>query len=502
VSETARTSLVVHGHFYQPPREDPWTGVIEDQPGAAPFANWNERILAECYRANAFARIHDGEEQRVVNNYERLSFNFGPTLLAWLKPHDPETYARILAADRASAEARAGHGNAIAQSYHHTILPLMLARDRRTEIRWGIADFRHRFRRDPEAVWLPETAADDATLGDLIDAGMRYAILAPRQAARVRPVASKEWQEVSGERIDPSRPCRYRHPDGSARSLALFFYDGPLARAVAFENALLSSGDFVNRIEVARDHRPLVHLATDGETYGHHVKFADLTLAHALVDEAPARGLVPTNYGEALDRLVPGDEVEIDLGAGGEGSSWSCEHGLARWQRDCGCSTGGEPEWNQAWRAPLRAALDGLRDRAHADYDAEMSRWFADPWALRDDSIRLRLLPASPGDVFLREHARRDMRLEEQARALLWLEIERHVLMMYTSCGWFFSDLAGIETVQVLAYAGRALQLLEQVGVTGARTPFLAALAEAHSNRPEEGTGAAIFERYVVPRMR
>ncbi|MDQ3805876.1 MAG: glycoside hydrolase, partial [Acidobacteriota bacterium] len=353
------TALVIHGHFYQPPRENPWTGLIGHEPGAQPFDNWNERVHAECYGPNGSARVFDGDGrvERVVNNYANLSFNFGPTLLAWLERRHPESYARVLDGDREGALARGGHGNAIAQGYHHSILPLCNERDRRTQVRWGVADFRRRFRREPESLWLPETACDRATLDTLAEEGLRYVILSPYQAARARPLGGGEWADVAGGRVATTVPYRYFHSDGAGRSIAVFFYDGLIARAVAFEGLLASSRALVERcVRAAQAGAEIVSVATDGESYGHHFRWGDLCLAYALDTEAAARGLRVTNYGEFLDGHEPRFEVEIDEGPGGEGSAWSCPHGVGRWSRDCGCNAGAPEGWDQRWRGPLRAA--------------------------------------------------------------------------------------------------------------------------------------------------
>ena len=521
------TALIIHGHFYQPPRENPWTGIVEREPSAAPFHNWNERIHAECYQPNAFARINDSDtgSERVVNNYAKISFNFGPTLLTWLERNHAETYARIIDADRESALQHGGHGNAIAQAYGHAILPLCNERDLRTQIRWGIADFHRRFGRRPEAQWLPETACNDAVMNALIDEGLRFVILAPHQAARVRSYrtrsgpgspaglpgcgggcdgvnhedASSEWFDVDEHSIDTSIPYRYSHRDGSDRSIAVFFYEGPTSRAIAFENLLKSSLSLVDRFAQIASGREMVNVATDGETYGHHFKFGDICLAHALEIEAPARGFRISNYGEYLDQHPPALEVEINNGPGGEGTSWSCPHGMGRWIRDCGCHTGGEPGWNQLWRAPLRQALDFLRDENAAHFETTRGTLFIDPWQAREKSIALVLDQYHSREQFLFEHAGRWLSADEQGRALTHLELQRMLLLMYTSCGWFFNDISGIETIQVLKYGGRAIDLMEQLGLPSARARFLEILAEARSNRTEMGTGADIFERFVEP---
>src|ERR1700730_3707237 len=508
-------ALIIHGHFYQPPRENPWTGVVEAEPSAAPFHDWNERIHSECYQPNSSAAILDPEtgENRIFNNYANISFNFGPTLLNWIENNHPDTYARIIDADRESALKRGGHGNAIAPAYGHPILPLCNGRDPQPQICWGVADFRLRFGRDPEAMWLAETACNDQVLSALIDEGLRFVILAPHQAARVRPryrtgsgsdrVDSADWRTFDEEGIDTSVAYRYSHRDDSGRSITIFFYDGPISRAIAFENLLRSSQELVDRFAVAdAGAGALVNIATDGETYGHHFKFGDVCLAHALEIEAPARGFQITNYGEYLDSHPPQVDVEINNGPEGEGTSWSCPHGVGRWIRDCGCHTGGEPGWNQRWRAPLRQALDYLRDENAAHFEATRGSLFHDPWQTRDDSIELILDQHHSREEFLRDHTGRWLPAEQQRRALGYLELQRMLVLMYASCGWFFNDISGIETIQILKYAGRAIDLMEQLGLPSVRRRFLEILAKAKSNRPEMGTGADIYRQFVEPLKR
>ena len=495
-------ALIIHGHFYQPPRENPWTGVVEVEPSAAPWHDWNERIHSECYQPNAFARIIDlatGVE-RIVNNYAHISFNFGPTLLSWLETNHPDTYAGIIAADRESAVNRGGHGNAIAQAYGHAILPLCNERDHRTQIRWGLADFRYRFGREAESVWLPETACNDAVIETLIDEGLRFVILAPHQAARVRKIGETEWSNVNEKSIDTSVGYRYSHRDDSGRSIAVSFYEGPTSRAIAFENLLKSSSEMVDRFaHLPKGAGDLVNIATDGESYGHHFKFGDICLAHALEEEAPARDFRITNCGEYLDEHPPVFEVEINSGRNSEGTSWSCPHGVDRWTRDCGCHTGGEPGWGRRWRTPLRQALDFLRDENVKRFEATREALFIDPWQARDDSIDLVLDQYHSREEFLRAHAGRLLSTEEQWRALTYLELQRMLLLMYTSCGWFFNDISGIETIQILKYAARAIDLMDQLGLPSVRGRFLEILAEAKSNRPAMGTGADIYRRFVEP---
>ncbi len=493
------TSLIIHGHFYQPPRENPWTGIIEKQPGASPYHDWNEKIHAECYGPNAAAHIAGSlpSSQQTVNNYAKLSFNFGPTLLSWLQQKHPETYQNILAADRLSAIERSGHGNAIAQAYGHAILPLCNDRDRETQVQWGLADFRYRFGREPEALWLPETACDEKTLALLIESGLRFVILAPNQAASTRSPGG-DWQPTTADGIDASKAYRFLHPDDSGRSIAIFFYHGPLARAIAFEKALTSSKTLVELFTRAARAGSMVNVATDGETYGHHFKFGDLCIAHALELEAPAAGFRVTNYGEYLDQHAAEDEVKLALGEDGKGTSWSCAHGVARWERDCGCHTGGEAGWNQKWRTPLREALNFLRDAAARDYETLGSDLFRDPWQVRNDSIKLILDPQHSREAFLDRHATKPLSDQDRWRALMLLEMQRNSLLMFTSCGWFFSDIAGIETIQVLRYAARLIDLSAQLGTLLPRKNFLELLSEARSNRARTGNGS----RHLSPLRR
>ncbi len=495
------TALIVHGHFYQPPRENPWTGNVDREFGAAPYHDWNERIHAECYAPNTQAQIIGAQErvERTVNNYEKISFNFGPTLLSWLERHHPQTYCRILQADLVSREARGGHGNAIAQAYGHAILPLANAQDRLTQVVWGVADFRHRFGREPESLWLPETAADKRTLDLLIEQQLRFVILAPAQAARWRAAGRDEWESVENRTIDTTKAYRYLHQDGSGRSIAVFFYDGPAARAIAFENALTSSEALVAKFKRAAGPGTLVNVATDGETYGHHFKFGDLCLAHTLEIEAPDEGFSITNYGQYLDEHPAELEVQINEGPEGEGTSWSCSHGVGRWLRDCGCHTGGKPGWNQAWRGPLRAALSFLGDKAAGHFETIGSDVFSDTWAARNASIELVLDPQRSREEFLHRQAGRWLSPGDQVRALTLLEMQRNALLMFTSCGWFFSDISGIETIQVMKYAARVIELLGELGLPSPRAQFLEMLAGARSNIKAKGTGADVYSQYAEP---
>ena len=492
----------MHGHFYQPPRENPWTGEVGVEASAAPYPNWNERITDECYRPNARPVVLPGDAggRILPANYSRMSFNFGPTLLSWLDGHAPDVTEAIRDADRASRDRYAGHGSAIAQAYNHMILPLASARDRRTQVWWGIREFERRFGRSPEGLWLPETAVDLPTLETLAQFGLRFTILSPQQAARVRPLDEPgEWTDVSGGRIDPRRAYAVRLPSGNR--IAVFFYDGPASHAVAF-GALSEGGVALARrlANLASDSPDpqLLHIATDGETYGHHHPGGVAALAEAL-DEIEKSGFArPTSYGEFLTLHPPRLEAEIV-----ENTAWSCAHGLGRWRDDCTCSTGLNPGWGQMWRGPLRSALDGLRDALAEVFEERGGALLADPWAARDASIDL-VLDRSPEalDDFLRRNAARPLVPAEREEAARLLEMQRHAMLMYTSCGWFFDDPSGLETTQILRYAARAVELAP-VSLRGPiESEFLRALEAVVSNDPEAGHARRIYEQNAPPRRR
>ena len=514
--------ICIHGHFYQPPRENPWLEAIEVQDSAAPYHDWNDRITAECYAPNGAARILNDENKiiRIVNNYARISFNFGPTLLSWLQENAGRTYQRILDADAASRVRYGGHGSALAQVYNHMILPLATTRDRITQIRWGIADFEHRFGRKPEGMWLAETAVDLESLDLLAQHGIRFTILAPNQCARIRLIAESapgqippaqeksgaaasetaaesKWMETANASVPPTQPYLVRLREG--RSIAVFFYDGFTARAVAFEGILNNGKDFAERLLAGANEQDteaqIVHIATDGESYGHHHKYGEMALAYALDYLEQNKKVRLTNYGEFLEKFPPAWEAEIH-----ENTSWSCAHGIERWRSDCGCN-GGHPGWNQKWRAPLRATLDWLRDAIAPLAEEAAAPLLHHLWAARDSYIAV-LLDRSPQNMerFFAQHATHPLNATERTRAIKLLEMQRHALLMYTSCGWFFDDISGIETVQVLAYAGRVLQLAAEIfGDAGAalEPEFVQRIAAAKSNVPEQKNGAALYQRHV-----
>lgn len=492
--------LCIHGHFYQPPRENPWLEVIEAQESAAPFHDWNERITAECYAPNAAARVLSGDGRIAVrNNYERISFNFGPTLLIWMQAAHPEVYTQILRADRIS-ERRFGHGNALAQVYGHCILPLASEVDRTTQVRWGIADFIHRFGRDPEGMWLPETAVDLASLQTLAEHGIRFTILAPSQARRVRH-GHGPWVETARSPLDTLRPYRCRLAHG--KEIVIFFYEGDPAHDIAF-NGLLHDGVAMARRLMERvtaaPAGALISVATDGESYGHHHRFGEMALAAALDAVDASQGVQLTNYASYLARQAVHDEVEIH-----EQSAWSCAHGIERWRSDCGCHTGGQPGWNQAWRAPLRSSLEWLKGELDTLFVERGAALFHDPWAARNDYIHILL---AVHETSLDERYREQL-LAQHGRAASaaaanesWrlLEMQRFGLLCFTSCAWFFDDCAGIETTQILIYAARAIELAAALG-RGLEADFLERLAAMHSNLPGRPDGRKLYDQLIRPRQ-
>jgi alpha-amylase/alpha-mannosidase (GH57 family) len=488
----------IHGHFYQPPRENPWLEAIEVEDSAAPYHDWNQRICAECYAPNAHARIVDGsgKVRQMINNYEWISFNIGPTLLAWMERHEPRVLEAILQGDRKSLERCRGHGNAMAQAYNHTILPLASRRDKALQVRWGIEVFRHYFQREPEGMWLPEAAADTETLEVLAENQVRFAVLSPRQARRVR--SEGPWQEVypAGVPLETRRPYRCRLPSGG--EIALFFYDGETAQRLAFQRLLSDGEQFLrhmqSRFDPDRPEAALVHVAADGETFGHHHRFGEMALAYFISRLAEDKQTRLTNYGEFLSLNPPVWEVEIV-----EGSSWSCVHGVERWRSDCGCRPSGS-SFHQRWRGPLREALDQLKTRLDGIYEQEGRQLFRDPWEVLDAYIRV-LLHRGEDQIrtFLNEVAGRELEDDEVIRALKLLEMERHGQLMFTSCAWFFDEVSGIETVQGLKLAARAIQLAEKNFRVHLEEDFLGILEKAPSNHPEIRDGRELWEREVRP---
>ncbi|HZD76415.1 MAG TPA: DUF3536 domain-containing protein [Acidobacteriaceae bacterium] len=510
----AHRFVCVHGHFYQPPRENPWLEAVETQDSAEPYHDWNERITAECYAPNGAARIVDSKNRilRITNNYARMSFNLGPTLLSWMEDKAPLTYSMVRRADRQSQKHFGGHGSAMAQVYNHLIMPLASTRDRETQIVWGIADFEHRYGRKPEGMWLAETAVDLESLDLLARNGILFTVLAPHQCARTRPLAAAaaskagppeaavkaaSWKDTADASVDTTQPYLVQTSPG--HSIAVFFYNGPVSRAIAFDGLLNSGEAFADRLLGGFSDRPgaqLVHVATDGESYGHHHRHGEMALAYTLqlIEEGDAK---LTNYGQFLAKFPPTEEAEIV-----ENSSWSCFHGVERWRSDCGCN-GGKAGWNQKWRAPLREALDWLRDSLAPLVRDASSALLTDADAARNDYISVILNRSHASiDAFFARHSLRTLTPEERVRALGLMELERNAMLMYTSCGWFFDDISGIETVQIVTYAARLLELAamlfpETRGVL--EKSFTDRLAEAKSNDPQWHDGRYIYDESIRP---
>ncbi|MFO0968537.1 MAG: malto-oligosyltrehalose synthase [Gemmataceae bacterium] len=489
--------VCIHGHFYQPPRENPWLEVVELQDSAHPYHDWNERITAECYAPNAVARIMDGHGRirQLVNNYAWISFNFGPTLLAWMQEARPEIYRLILDADQESQKRFSGHGSALAQVYNHVILPLANRADKVTQVRWGIRDFEARFGRRPDGMWLAETAVDHETLEVLAEEGVRFTVLAPHQARRVRKLGDEHWIDVGDGKIDTRTVYAQKLPSG--RSINLFFFDADIARGVAFERLLQKGENFAQRLIGGFDDRPgaqLVHIATDGESYGHHSAHGDMALAYALnhIQEAGLARL--TNYAEFLHLHPPQWEVDI-----ASNTSWSCFHGIERWRAHCGCNSG-RAGWNQQWRGPLRQALDHVRDALAPRFQEMAGRYLKDPAAARDAYVDV-ILDRSEQSLerFFAQHERQRLSADDQVLVRKLLEMSRNLLLMYTSCGWFFDEVSGLESTQILAFAGRALQLAHEVFGESFEADFLAILSEAKSNLRDHADGRTVYEKFVRP---
>ncbi len=486
--------VCIHGHFYQPPRENPWTGEIELQPSAALFHDWNQRVSAECYLPNARVLIPDpgGRVVRLLNNYRHLSHNFGPTLLAWLEQAEPETYRAIIQSDAEARTRFSGHGPAIAQCYNHVIMPLANSRDKRTQVVWGLRDFEHRYQRKPEGMWLPETAVDVETLDIMAELGIKFTILAPHQ---IRPAKSPEPRPLTP---DPHPPCSVRLPSG--RVIAVFVYDAGIAADIAFGNLLKDADRLCQRLMTAfsaDDHDQLVHVATDGETYGHHHAGGDHALARCLRRIQTDDDAKLTVYGEYLEQHPPVQDAQIN-----EGTSWSCAHGVERWRADCGDNSGSHPGWNQKWRAALREALDWVRDRLSGFYESRIGQLVSDPWLARDDYIDI-ILDPRPERIreYAARHAGTELHSDERAQVIKLLQLQRLAMLMFTSDAWFFDDISGLEPVQNLSYAARAIQLAQELGSGDFQPGFLDILTRAKSNLPDQGTGADIYRRILQSRI-
>jgi alpha-amylase/alpha-mannosidase (GH57 family) len=505
--------VIIHGHFYQPPRENPWLDIIEKQASASPDHDWNERIYDQCYRPNAYSRILDsrGMIVDIHNNYLYMSSNFGPTLFLWLEKNHPKVAAQIIAADRESCLKFKNHGNALAQVYNHMIMPLALRRDKLTQIRWAKEFFHKRYNREPEGFWLAETAINMETVECLIEEGVRFVVLSPIQAESVRPIAGNEQWKSASQGVDTRHAYRIfaRKFDATRTGghLDVFFFNEGLSREVSFGDLLVNANTLGAKIRSCyddeADHDQAVVIATDGETFGHHKPFGDMCLAYFFSRVAAEMDIVPVNFGYFLEKNPPAFEVMLK-NEFGEGTAWSCAHGMGRWSRDCGCKAGGPPAWNQAWRAPLRHAFDSLQKQIDETYEKSLSAFVPDPWQLRD--AYQRLLEARTLKDFktllVKEGVMGSITDNDAMMVRRMLEAQKYMLFAYTSCGWFFFDISGIETVQNIAYAGRALALAIDKPQRGRVTAdFLRLLAEAKSNVAGKD-GAVIFNESVAPFLR
>jgi alpha-amylase/alpha-mannosidase (GH57 family) len=485
-------AICLHGHFYQPPREHPWTGVVEPEASAAPYRDWNARITAECYAPNATARVFDGAGRlaALVDTYEWTSFDFGPTLFSWLALHAPEVVSALRRAD-AAAVARTGFGNAWAQAYGHAILPLSTPRDVRTQVLWGRRDFEARFGRAPEGMWLPEMAVDTASLEALAEAGIGLTMLSPHQVARVRPLGAGDdaWRPVEAATLDTRR--LYRCTLSAGRSIDLVFRDHGISHDVAFGPLLADGVVLAARLrEATREaaEGSVVAVAVDGETYGHHHRFGEMALAAALRALAADREVALVGPAAFAARHPPTHEVTVV-----ERSSWSCPHGVERWRADCGCRVGGPAGANQAWRAPLRDAIDWLRDALARVFEERAGAVLRDPWGARDRWVECLLDPART-PAFLAAEASGSLSPAGAREARRMLEMARNALFMQTSCGWFFDELAGLEPVQILRYAARAIELAEGFG-RRLEDGLCARLEPARTSPHERESGADLYRR-------
>jgi len=501
--------VIIHGHFYQPPRENPWIDLIENQPSAAPHHDWNERIYDQCYRPNAYSRLLDpqGMIVDIYNNYQNLSYNFGPTLFSWLEQFHPVTAQRIIQSDIESCQRLGGHGNAVAQVYNHIIMPLASRRDQLTQIRWSKYFFRKRYGRDPEGIWLAETAINMETVLCLIEENFKFVILSPNQAESFRAFqGDTAWYQTSQRGIDTRCAYRIFPKDINGNQLPgyldAFFFDEGLSKEISFGNLLTDAHILGNRINSCYTDNPIVDqvvtIATDGETFGHHKPFGDMCLAYFFKNIAKKLDIVPVNFGYYLSKCPPVYEVVLK-NMFGEGTAWSCAHGVGRWTRDCGCQTGGQPGWKQGWRHPLRKALEKLQRKIDVEFEKKFIGYEADPWRVRDNYISVEDCTGNDFDTFIKNQLKiASLDKKEIFAFRRALEAQKYILFSFTSCGWFFSDISGIETIQNLAYACRALQLgIPEESRVGILEEFLKDLQDASSNLPNTN-GRTLVERHVL----
>lgn len=494
-----KTSFCLHGHFYQPPRENAWTNEIEPQPSADPFHDWNERILQECYKPNTEAVIVDEHDNVIgrVNNYEYLNFDFGPTLLAWIKKKHPKTYEKIIEADKKSIEQHDGYGNAIAMCYSHMIMPLANKQDKITQIKWGLADFRFHFGRESEGIWLPETACNEETIEVLIEEGINYIILDPSQAQSVRKIKKGKWKDVSIGNIDSRIAYRCYSKKHHDKFLNIIFYDGPLSKNIAFDDHIFNAEKLLNRINhvplIEPGNDKLISVAVDGETFGHHKKYTERTLSYLFSELIPGSQYKVVNFSEFLSLQVPEYEVKIKEGINEEGTSWSCPHGVGRWKENCGCGRG-EEGWNQEWRKTLRESLNWLRDELVIIYENKGHHFLKDIWNARNEYVNLILDSSTESkEKFFYFNSKKYLNEKDAELCIKLLEMQKYSMFMFTSCGWFFSDISGIETLQILQYAARAIELAKEVSEVNLEEKFLSKLSESKSNLKKYKNGKDLF---------
>lgn len=488
--------VCIHGHFYQPPREDPWTLDMPKEPSANPFHDWNERIASECYALNAASPLPDidGRAASIMNNYAWISFDFGPTLLRWLEAHAEGPYSAILEGDRQSSMRWGGHGSAMAQVFNHMIMPLATKEDRRTQVAWGTEDFERRFGRYPEGMWLPETAVDLDTLEALAEAGIRFTILSPDQASAVRSPQSSDWSDVSGGRIDTRLPYVCNLPSGKA--IAIFFYSKAISLGIAFGDSLNSADSFARSLfsVLSDDEGPqLANAAADGETYGHHRRTGAAVLSECVARVEASRQASITNYGFFLSVYPPDHEVKII-----ERSSWSCPHGVERWRSNCGCGSEIRPGYNQEWRTPLRESLDWLRARTAEVYERKGSQVFLDPRSTERNLARVALERRKNLLSYVRGAMRPGLGEALRTDGLRLVEMLECSYLMLASCAWFWEDITRIETRQALRYAGRAMELAQQLAGQNLEPSFKAILARAKPNAAGFENGGKLYEAVMA----
>ena len=490
--------ICIHSHFYQPPRENPWLKKIERQESAYPYHDWNERIAHECYLPYAESPIlgANGDSIKTINNYGKTNFNFGPTLLSWIRKRKPELYNTIINTDKESIKTFSGHGQAIAQVYNHIIMPLANARDKQTQVTWGIKYFEHHFGRAPEGIWLAETAVDSNTLEVIADHGIKFTILAPRQAKHIRKLDGNDWIDVNNETIDTKNVYLCHLPSG--KNINIFFYDGSISSGIAFGGLLNNGEDFADRLISAfseENSNQLVNIATDGETFGHHQRYGNMALAYCIYHIEKHNLAQFTVYGEYLEKFPPLYEVKII-----ENSSWSCAHGVERWRSNCGCNAGTNSEWSQEWRGPLRDAMDWLRDKLIAVYEEEAAKLVNDPWMARDNYIDLLMDKSSTRlNLFIEKHAKKKLAQKDAYKFLQLLEMQKYAMFMYTSCGWFFDDISRIETIQIMQCAARSIMLAKEICGEDMEDEYLNLLKLAQSNVSDFQTGDIVYGMLVKP---